>query len=104
MSLLPIAEWGDTTTPFQIAMRQPIQHQPGAHFVHDRLWEYAGGHLGFYGWLRVVNRCIARTTGLCLLDPPDRCWRDEYEDRVPPSEAADVAIDETATEFGLDPP
>jgi hypothetical protein len=104
MSILPIAAWGDQTTPFQIATREPIQHHPGASFVRDRLWEYANGHLGFYSWLRTANRQIGRITGIILLDLPDRCWRDEYDERVPPSEAADLAIDEAAAEFGIDPP
>ena len=38
------------------------------------------------------------------MDLPDRCWRDDYDHRVPPSEAADLAIDEAAAEFGIDPP
>ena len=41
---------------------------------------------------------------LGLMDLPDWLWRDEYEDRVPPGEAADVAIDETAAEFWIDAP
>jgi len=105
-NLLPVAEWGDEQNPFQIATRSPIHHVPRKSYAHDRLWEYANAHLGFYGWLRVVNRRIARKlfldTGLGLLDLPDRLRRDDYDDRVPPGEAADVAIDEAAAALGVD--
>jgi hypothetical protein len=104
MAALAVADGGDQNKPFQLDTRPVIQHHPGRSFSHDRLWEYAGGHLGFYGWLRVVNRRIERTVTVGLLDLPDRCWRDEYDDRVAPGEAADLAIDETAAEFGLEPP
>jgi len=36
------------------------------------------------------------------MDLPDRLWRDEYDARVPPGEAADLAIDEAAAEFGAE--
>jgi len=38
------------------------------------------------------------------MDLPDRLWRDEYDSHVPPGEAADVALDEAAAEFGVDLP
>lgn len=38
------------------------------------------------------------------MDLPDRLWRDNYDDRVPPGEAADVAIGEAAAELGVDLP
>ena len=104
MTTLGIADWGGPARPFRIETRQPIVHRPGASFSHDRLWEYAGGHQGFYGWLRAVDRRIERTLTVGLMDLPDRCWRDDYDDHVPPSEAADLAIDEAAAEFGIDPP
>jgi hypothetical protein len=107
-TLLPVAEWGDEHQPFQIATRPPILHVAGRRYAHDRLWEYADGHLGFYGWLRVVNRRIERKlfldTGLGLMDMPDRLWRDDYDDRVPPGESADLAIDEAAAELGMELP
>lgn len=103
-AVLDVADWGAPDQPFQLDTRIPIRHEAGRSASHDRLWEYAGGHLGFYGWLRVVNRRIERAIALSLMDLPDRLWRDEYDDRVPPGEAADVAIDETAAEFGIDAP
>ncbi|MDA8247866.1 MAG: hypothetical protein M0Z28_01690 [Rhodospirillales bacterium] len=51
-----------------------------------------------------MNRRIERVTTVSLLDLPDRLWRDEYDDRVPPGEAADIALDEVAAGFGIDPP
>jgi len=104
MATLAVADWDDQNEPFQLDTRPAIQHRPGRSCSHDRLWEYAGGHLGFYGWLRVVNRQIERVITVSLMDLPDRLWRDEYDDRVPPGEAADLAIDETAAEFGVEPP
>ena len=104
MATLAVAGWGDQNEPFQLDTRPAIQHRPGRSCSHDRLWEYAGGHLGFYGWLRVVNRQIERVITVSLMDLPDRLWRDEYDDRVPPGEAADLAIDETAAEIGVEPP
>jgi len=108
MATLAVADWDDQNEPFQLDTRPAIQHRPGRSCSHDRLWEYAGGHLGFYGWLRVVNQRIERglfaESGLGLMDLPDRCWRDEYDDRVPPGESADLAIDETAALFGIGPP
>ena len=101
---LAVADWGGPDQPFRLETRAAILHQPGASYGRDRLWEYAGGHAGFFGWLCVVNRRIERTLVVGLMDLPDRCWRDEYDDRVAPREAADVAIDETAAEFGIEPP
>jgi hypothetical protein len=36
------------------------------------------------------------------MDLPDRCWRVEYDNRVEPAEAVDVALDEVAAEFGVE--
>lgn len=96
-----VAEWGTATMPFQLQGKPPLVHVPGRNYSRDRVREYAGDHEGFYGWMCVVDHRIQRKTGLGVLDFPDRCWRDEYEDRVPPGEAADVAIDEYAAEFGV---
>ena len=93
---LAVAEWGGPDQPFQLDARTPLLHLHGRSFSHDRLWNNANSHLGFYGWLRVVNRRIEKTVIVGLKDVPDRCWRDEYDNRVPPGEAADLAIDETA--------
>ena len=101
---LAVAEWGGRSKPFQLDTRTSLLHLYGRSFSHNRLCNYANGHLGFYGWLRVVNRRIEKTVIVSLMDLPDRCWRDEYDNRVPPGEAADLAIDETAAEFGIDPP
>jgi hypothetical protein len=44
---------------------------------------------------------VSEVAKIHVLDLPDRLWRDEYDGRVPPSEAADVAIDEAASKTGL---
>ncbi len=72
----------------------------------DRLWTHAAGDLGFYGWLKVANSHAARTCKwiiLDLLDLPPRDWRGEYDARVPPEEAADIAIDEHESVRGTQP-
>ena len=99
----PVLVWGDQATPLQLEGCTPFLHEPGCCAVHDRIWDIANGHLGFYGWLRVVNwRCHA-IDRLSVLDLPHRDWRDEYEGRVAPDEAADVALDEFASVHGVRP-
>lgn len=97
----PVADWGGPDTPFQLAGRNPLH--PGLSRSLDRFWVYSGGHLGFYGWLRVANRRTDRVFLCGLLDLPERDWWDEYNERVPPAEAADVAIDEYASRHGTGP-
>jgi hypothetical protein len=104
MSAAAILEWGDQVTPFRLFGQEPIVHQAGQSRIADQLWDYAAGHRGFYGWLRTTDRHIQTVTGICLMDLPDRRWREDYDDRVPPQEAADIAIDEAAAKFGTDPP
>jgi hypothetical protein len=99
MAFIPVAEWGDPSTPFQLAGKPPIGREP----VNERLWEYARDHLGFYGWLRLADARICRKVGVGLMDLSDRLWRDSYDDEVHPGEAADEAIAEEAEEMGLEP-
>lgn len=49
-----VADWGGPDTPFQLVGCNPVR--PGVSRSLDRLWAHAVGHLGFYGWLRVVIR------------------------------------------------
>ena len=99
-----VTEWGGRAAPLQLDSCTPFSHESGCNVVHDRIWELADGHLGFYGWLRVVNwRCHA-IDRLSLLDLPLRDWREEFDGRVPPDEAANVALDEFASEHGVSQP
>ena len=98
MAFIPVAEWGDATTPFQLAGKDPIERKPGT----DRLWEYAQEHSGFYSWLRVADARITRRTGVGLMDLPDRLWRDSYDELAHPAEVADEAIAEEADELGIE--
>ncbi|MHB0697992.1 hypothetical protein, partial [Roseomonas mucosa] len=82
--------------------QEPDPASPGVQETHDRLFEYAGGHLGFYGFLRVANFRIARRLMIGLMDLPDRLWRDAYEDGAHPSEEADEAIQDAGAEMGFD--
>ena len=96
-----IAEWGGPDTPFRMqgcdAICRPASDSP------DPLWSYAAGHLGLYGWMRVADRHAKRTFLRGLLQLPLRDWRDTYEGRVPPDEAAEVACDEYAAQHGTGP-
>jgi hypothetical protein len=51
-----------------------------------------------------VNDRIEDKILLGVLDLQQRSWRDEYNARLPPSDAADLAIEKTADEFRSDPP
>ena len=44
---------------------------------------------------------IAATSPWMLLTLPVRDWREQYDGRVPPNEAADVAVDEHASVHGI---
>lgn len=96
-----VADWGGPDTPFRLMWRGAIH--PGSSPESDRLWTYAGGVLGFYGWLRVADHHAEQVFSCGILDLPPRDWRGEYDGRVPPTEAADVAIDEYAAQHGTGP-
>ena len=104
MAFTTVAARGSDTEPFQLAGKEPIHHSPGARDTHDRLFEYAGGHLGFYGFLRVANARISGRIMVGLMDLPDRLWRDAYDDGAHPGDAADEAITEVAEEVGIAEP
>ncbi len=99
MAFLPVAEWGDPSTPFQLAGKRPIWREP----VDERLWEYAQEHLGFYGYLRLADARVTRKVGVGLMDLPNRLWRDSYDDQQHPGKAADKAIAEEAEDLGVAP-
>jgi len=94
-----VAAWGGPSTAFQLAGKSPIERRPAP----DRLWDYAGEHCGFYGFLRVANARIVGRTGIELLDLSDRQWRAAYEGRVHPCAAADDAIEYEAPGMGREP-
>lgn len=94
-----VADWGGPNTPFRMegcdAVYRERRDDP------DPLWSYAGGQLGFYGWLRVSNCYATRTFLSGLLQLPSRDWLGLYNGRVPPTEAADVAFDEYESVHGV---
>lgn len=98
MVLTPVAAWGGPDTPFQLAGQPPVECKP----VPDRLKAYTGDHSGFYGYLRITNARIVRRVGVGLLDLPDRRWRDAYDGRTHPCEAADDAVAEEAADMGCE--
>ena len=100
MAFIAIAARGSDTESLQLAGKELIHYPPGARDTHDRLLDYAGGHLGFYGFLRVANARIQGRVLVGLLDLPDRLWQDGYDDGAHPGDAADEAIIEVAEEMG----
>ena len=104
MTSTRVLDWGNDVVPFHAAGRDPIRHIAGDNDVHDRLWTFADGHRGFYGWLRVANERCEAIGRIVLLNLPPRDWREEYFGCVPPEEAADVALDEFASVAGIQPP
>ena len=98
MDLTPVAAWGDRTTPFQLDDQAPVERRP----PDNRLWDYAGQDLGLYGYLRTAHTRILRRIGLGLLDLSDRRWRESYDARLHPWEAADKAIADEAAEMGCE--
>jgi len=53
--------------------------------------------------LRVADQQARQASGHGLLDLPPHDWREMYGCRVPPTEAADVAIDEHVAQHGTGP-
>ena len=98
MDLTPVAAWGDRTTPFQLDGQASVERRP----PDNRLWDYAGQDLGFYGFLRTAHTRILRRIGLGLLDLSDRRWRESYKARQHPWAAADEAITDEAAEMGCE--
>ncbi len=98
MALEPIASWGGPATPFQLDGQPPIERQP----ADGGIWDYAAGHLGFYGYLRIADTHMLRRIGIGLMDLSDRVWRAHYNDRQHPCEAADDAIANEGTCMGCD--
>lgn len=96
-----VAGWGGPDTPFRLMWRSPVH--PGPSPSLDPLWAYARQNLGYYGWLRVADQQARQAFDCGLLDLPPRDWQGMYESRVPPTEAADVAIDEHAARHGTGP-
>jgi hypothetical protein len=104
MTRTRVLDWGNVIVPLHHGGGEAIRHIAGDNDVHDRLWTFANGHRGFYGWLRVANERCESIDRIVLLNLPPRDWRGEYLGRVPPEEAADVALDELASVAGIQPP
>ena len=98
MDLTPVAAWDNRTTPFQLDGQAPVERRP----PDNRLWDYAGQELGFYGYLRTAHTRILRRIGLGLLDLSDQRWRESYDMRQHPRTAADNAIADEAAETGCE--
>ncbi len=102
LPLFPIvASWGGPDTPFRLMWRSPVR--PGPSPDQDPLWACAGQQLGYYGWLWIADQRARQAFGCGLLDLPPRDWQAMYLACVPPTEAADVAIDEYAAQHGTGP-
>ena len=96
-----IADWGGPDTPLRLGDNTTIWPRPTG--LPDPIRDMSRGHLGFYGWLGLVDVRLAQVSPWTLEDFPERDWRDEYDGRVPPQEAADVAVDGRAAVRGIAP-
>lgn len=93
-----VADWGGPGTPFRLQGCAAIR--PAASGSADPLWTHAGQNLGFYGWLRVASRHAMQMFHCGLLELPPRDWLGAYVGRVPPEEAADIAVEEHIARHG----
>jgi hypothetical protein len=98
-----VTEWGGPAAPLRLDGATPAPGAPACSVIASRVWDMADGHVGFYGWLCAVNAQCQATDRINLFDLPPRDWREEYDGRVPPDEAADVALDEFASVHGVRP-
>ena len=88
MARVRIASRGSATEPFQLVGQPPIEWSD----ADASLASYTEGHLGFHGFMRVVNARIGRQAMVGVMDLPDRNWRDLYDEEADPIEAADEAL------------
>ena len=78
------------TEPFQLVGKPPIER-----FDTDvSLASYTEGHLGFHGFMRVVDARIGHWAMVGVIELPDRNWRDLYDEETDLIEAADEALAE----------
>jgi len=100
--VLGVAAWGGPDAPLRLSDNSTIWPRPAS--LPDPIRDLSGGHLGYYGWLGLVDIQIAQTSPWTLSDFPGRNWREDYDGRVPPEEAADIAVDERIAVLGIAPP
>lgn len=86
----PVLRWGSEREPFQREGQPAITEMSACATTA----EYAAGHLGFYGYLRVANRICIRIAGVGIFDLPDQCWWDSYEAQEPPGDVVRAALEE----------
>ena len=90
MARVRIASRGSATEPFQLVGKPPIERSE----ADASLASYTEGHLGFHGFMRVVNARIGQRAGIGVMDMADRNWRDLYDEEADPVEAAAEALPE----------
>ncbi len=88
MARVRIASRGSATEPFQLAGKPPIARTD----TDVSLASYTEGHLGFHGFMRVVDARIGHRAMVGVMDLPDRNWRNLYDEEADPIEAADEAL------------
>lgn len=52
--------------------------------------DYAGDDKGFAAWLEKIDARLIRLYGLGVLDLPDQCYRDHYDDGLTASEVIQI--------------
>jgi hypothetical protein len=88
MAQIVVASWGSETEPFQLEGKASIARDES----DASLARYTEDHLGFHGYMRVVNAHIRRRAIVGVMDLPDRCWWDQYGQLTCPIAAADAAL------------
>ncbi|MBI1758160.1 MAG: hypothetical protein HYR62_02895 [Actinobacteria bacterium] len=61
----------------------------------------AGGDVGFAAWLLVAEATCRRQYMVSIFDLADWCWRDAYDDNMPPADALQEAIESDDLPWGL---
>ncbi|QDD97427.1 hypothetical protein [Roseomonas mucosa] len=91
MAFIAIAARGSDTESLQLAGKELIHYPPRCP-GHPRppVRLRRGGHLGFYGFLRVANAHISGRVMVGLPDLPDRLWRDAYDNGAHPGDTANL--------------
>lgn len=56
--------------------------------------DYTSGDPEFTAWLKRVDALCIRRVGVSILDLPDACWADMFEDGLRPGQALASVLDE----------
>jgi hypothetical protein len=83
-----IAQRGGPATPFRLDGHAPVEPP----IIETPMWRFAGGHLGFYGFLCVANARVVNLGKVDVLELQDRQWRAAYDAGAHPIDEAEKAL------------